>query len=200
AARARRVLMIDHTFIFTGAVQAIRNICQSGELGELTYYDSMRINLGLFQPDVNVLWDLAPHDLSIMDFILDEEPIHVDATGYSHLNQGLPDVAYVTLHFASKKVAHFNLSWMSPVKVRRTAIGGSRRMLVWDDLNREEKLKIYSSGIEFLPEDQRATIIPQYRVGDIYSPRVSNREALLGGVEPFADVIHGKAQPAADGA
>jgi len=199
ARRANRTLMVDHTFLFTGAVESIKGICQRGELGKITYYDSMRINLGLFQPDVNVLWDLAPHDLSVMDFILDEEPIHIDATGYSHVNAGLPDIAYITLHFASDRVAHFNLSWMSPVKVRRTAIGGSRKMLIWDDLDREEKLKIYSSGIDFLPEEQRATIIPQYRVGDIYSPRVSNKEALQSVVEHFARVIAGETKPIADG-
>jgi predicted dehydrogenase len=191
AAERGVTLMVDHTFLFTGAVRTMREICARGELGKITYYDSMRINLGLFQPDVNVLWDLAPHDISVMDHLLDEEPIHVEATGYSHVNTSLPDIAYVTLHFASDRVAHFNLSWMSPVKVRRTAIGGSSKMLVWDDLDREEKIKIYSSGIEFLPEDERSTIIPQYRVGDIYSPRVSSREALATMVEHFAAVIGG---------
>jgi predicted dehydrogenase len=190
--------MVDHTFLFTGAVATMREICARGELGKITYYDSMRINLGLFQPDVSVLWDLAPHDVSVMDYLLGEEAVHVEATGYSHVNAGLPDIAYVTLHFASDCVAHFNLSWMSPVKVRRTAIGGSRKMLVWDDLDREEKVKIYSSGIELLPEDQRLTIIPQYRVGDIYSPRVSNREALANMVDHFAAVIAGKSPSIAD--
>ena len=118
--------------------------------------NSLRVNLGLFQPDLNVLWDLGPHDFSIMDYLFDEDPLHVEATGYCHVNPRLPDIAYVTVHFASNTIAHFNLSWMSPVKVRRIAIGGSKRMAVWDDLNREEKLKIYDSGISFQQEEQRS--------------------------------------------
>ena len=192
-------LMVDHTFLFTGAVQSIRDIYREGQLGHVSYYDSMRVNLGLFQPDINVLWDLAPHDFAIMDFILDDKPVHIEATGYSHVNPQLPDIAYVTLHFASDMVAHFNLSWMSPVKVRRTAIGGSKSMLVWDDLNREEKIKIYNTGIVRQPQDQRDVIIPDYRIGDIFSPRVSNREALMGVVTHFADVIAGTQAPLMDG-
>ncbi len=195
-----RTLMVDHTFLFTGAVQSLRDLYRSGEIGEVSYYDSMRVNLGLFQPDVNVIWDLAPHDLSIMDFILDEEPMEIDVSGYCHVNEGIPDIAYLTLHFPSDMVAHFNLSWMSPVKVRRTAIGGSKKMVVWDDLNREEKIKIYNSGIEYQPEDERRTIIPQYRIGDIFAPRVSNREALAGIVDHFAGVIGGSQEPIMDGA
>jgi predicted dehydrogenase len=144
AERQGLTLLVDHTFLFTGAVQTIQQLCKTGELGRISYYDSMRVNLGLFQPDVNVLWDLGPHDISIMDYILDEVPVHIEASGYCHVNPRVPDIAYLTLHFASDAVAHFNLSWMSPVKVRRTAIGGLKRMLVWDDLNREEKIKIYS--------------------------------------------------------
>lgn len=194
-----RVLMVDHTFLFTGAVQMIHDLVARGELGRISYFDSMRVNLGLFQPDVNVLWDLAPHDLSIMDYILGEEPIHVEASGHCHVNPHLPDIAYLTLHFPSKIVAHFNLSWMSPVKVRRTAIGGSNKMLVWDDLDREEKIKIYNSGIDFQPEEAKDVIIPDYRIGDIFSPRVSNREALAAVVEHFGAVIRGREQSIMDG-
>jgi predicted dehydrogenase len=191
--------MVDHTYLFTGAVQCITKMIRSGELGRLCYYDSMRINLGLFQPDINVLWDLAPHDLSILDHLLDEEPVRIVANGYSHLNRHLPDIAYLTLYYASDVVAHLNLSWMSPTKVRRVAIGGTSKMMVWDDLNREERIKIFNSGIQFQPEAQRSVIIPEYRIGDIYSPRVPNREALAGAVEHFARVVAGTQDSIMDG-
>jgi predicted dehydrogenase len=193
------VLTVDHTYLFTGAVQYIAETVRSGELGRLCYYDSMRINLGLFQPDVNVLWDLAPHDLSILDHLLDEEPVRIAASGYCHVNRHLPDIAYLTLHYPSNVVAHLNLSWMSPTKVRRIAIGGTRKMMVWDDLNREERIKIFNSGIQVQPEDQRSVIIPDYRIGDIYSPRISNREALTGVVDHFAQVIAGTQASIMDG-
>lgn len=193
------VLMVDHTFLFTGAVQFLRELCQSGQIGRISYYDSMRINLGLFQPDVNVMWDLAPHDLSIMDFLLDEEPVDVEVSGYCHVNPGVPDIVYLTLHFPSDMVAHFNLSWMSPVKVRRTAIGGSDKMVVWDDLNQEEKVKVYNSGVEFQSEEQRRKIMPEYRIGDVLSPRVLQREALEGVVDHFAAVIDGRETSIMDG-
>lgn len=194
AARQGVVLMVDHTFLFTGAVQRITEIVRAGEFGRICYYDSMRVNLGLFQPDVNVLWDLAPHDLSILDHLVDEEPIQIDASGYCHVNQHLPDIVYLTLHYASPIVAHLNLSWMSPVKVRRIAIGGTNKMIVWDDLNREETVKVYNSGIQVQAEDQRPVIIPAYRIGDIYSPRLASREALSSVIEHFAEVISGKAK------
>ncbi|MBY0430541.1 MAG: Gfo/Idh/MocA family oxidoreductase, partial [Rhodospirillales bacterium] len=163
AAAAGVALMVDHTFLFTGAVQSIGELVKSGKLGKLSYYDSVRVNLGLFQPDVNALWDLAPHDLSILDYLMDEDPVHVEAGGHCHVNPMLPDIVYLTLHFASDAVAHFNLSWMSPVKVRRVAVGGSEKMVVWDDLDRDEKIRIYDTGIQVHPEDERAVIIPQYR-------------------------------------
>ncbi len=192
AARQGVVLMVDHTFLFTGAVQRISEIVRDGDLGRLCYYDSMRVNLGLFQPDVNALWDLAPHDLSIIDYLIDDEPIQIEASGYCHVNQHLPDIVYLTLHYASPMVAHLNLSWMSPVKVRRVAIGGTNQMVVWDDLNREETVKVYNSGIQVQPEDQRTVIIPGYRIGDVSSPRLANREALASVIEHFANVINGK--------
>ena len=196
ADREALTLLVDHTFLFTGAVQAIRDLVQGDELGRISYYDSMRVNLGLFQPDVSVLWDLGPHDLSIMDFVLEEEPVFIEASGYCHVNPRVPDIVYLTLHFASDAVAHLNLSWMSPVKVRRIAIGGIKRMLVWDDLNREEKIKIYNSGIEFHRNDEeRRIVLPDYRIGDIFSPRVSNREALASVVEHFHNVISGREEP-----
>lgn len=189
AKRCRRVLMVDHTFLFTGAVQAMRKVVCSGDLGKICYFDSMRVNLGLFQQDVNCLWDLAPHDLSVINYLLDDEIVEIDASGYCHVNPMLPDIVYLTLHFARDTVAHFNLSWMSPVKIRRFMVGGTRRMLVWDDLDQDQKIKIYDSGIEFQPLAERATIIPDYRLGDIYSPRISRQEALGSLVDHFSKVI-----------
>ncbi|WP_227657441.1 Gfo/Idh/MocA family protein [Candidatus Magnetaquicoccus inordinatus] len=193
------LIFLDHTYLFTTAVQMIQKICHSDELGKISYYDSMRVNLGLFQPDVNVLWDLAPHDFSIVDYLFREEPLLINATGYCHVNQNLPDIVYITMHFPSAMVAHFNLSWMSPVKVRRTFIGGSAKMLLWDDLESDQKIKIYNSGISFQPEDDREVIIPSYRLGDVYSPRVENREALASLVEHCRRVITGKEESRVSG-
>jgi predicted dehydrogenase len=192
-------LMVDHTYLFHGVVRKLRELLRNDSLGVVSYYDSLRVNLGLFQPDLNVLWDLGPHDFSIMDYLFDEDPLHIEATGYCHVNPHLPDIVYVTVHFASNMIAHFNLSWMSPVKVRRIAIGGSKRMAVWDDLNREEKLKIYDSGISFQLEEQRTHIMPSYRIGDIYSPRVSDCEPLAGVVTHFSNVIAGRERSIMDG-
>ena len=169
-----------------------RELKNSGALGVVSYFDSVRINLGLFQPDMNVLWDLAPHDFSIMNYLFDEEPIQLEATGYCHLNPHLPDIAYITMHFPSRMIAHFHLSWMSPVKVRRIAVGGTNQMAVWDDLNQDEKLKIYDSGIEIQPEDQRRTLVPSYRIGDVLSPRIRAHEPLAAVVEHFRRVIAGE--------
>jgi len=199
AEQCRATLMVDHTYLFHGAVQKLRDLHRNGSLGAISYYDSLRVNLGLFQPDLNVLWDLGPHDFSIMDYLFDEAPLHVEATGYCHVNPRLPDIVYVTVHFASSTIAHFNLSWMSPVKVRRIAIGGSKRMAVWDDLDREEKLRIYDTGISFQHEEQRTHIMPSYRIGDIYSPRVSDCEPLAGVVAHFGNVIAGRELSIMDG-
>ena len=199
AAEYGTTLMVDHTYLFHGVVQKLRQLRRKDALGTISYYDSLRVNLGLFQPDLNVLWDLGPHDFSIMDYLFDEDPLHVEATGYCHVNPELPDIVYVTVHFASRTIAHFNLSWMSPVKVRRIAIGGSKRMAVWDDLNREERLKIYDSGISFQHEEQRTHIMPSYRIGDIYSPRITDDEPLTKVVTHFGNVIAGREPSLMDG-
>jgi predicted dehydrogenase len=199
AERTRRTLMVDHTYLFNPAVRKLKELKLSGALGRITYYDSLRVNLGLFQSDVNVLWDLAPHDYSIMDFILEEQPADIEATGYCHVNSQLPDIAYVTLHYSSNIIAHLNLSWISPVKARRVALGGTGQMVVWDDLNPDEKLKVYNSGIEIRSQDERRVLVPGYRIGDISSPRLSPREPLAGVVEHFRRVIAGIEPPLADG-
>ena len=172
AERAGRVLMVDHTFLCTGAVEAIKRTVDEGRLGKICYFDSVRVNLGLFQHDVNCLWDLAPHDLSIIDYLMDDEVVDLDVTGYCHLVPDLPDMVYMTLHYASHTVAHFSLSWMSPMKVRRLLIGGTQQMLMWDDLEHDQKVRIYNCGIAVRPEAERANLIPDYRLGDIFSPRV----------------------------
>src|SRR5262249_26719274 len=196
-AREGVALLVDHVFVFHNAVRELKRLAASNALGTVSYYDSLRVNLGLFQPDVNVLWDLAPHDFSILNYLFEEEPAHLEATGYCHVNDHLPDIVYVTAHYASRMIAHLNLSWMSPVKVRRIAVGGSKQMVVWDDLNLEERIKIYNSGIEFRPESER--LVPSYRIGDISSPRILNREALGGVVEEFARAITERSMSIIDG-
>lgn len=195
---AGRVLMVDHTFLFHPAVRKLRELMDSDTLGHVSYYDSQRINLGLFQPDVNVLWDLAPHDLSILDSLFGTEPLAVEASGYCHINAGSPDIAYVTLHYRGAMVAHLNLSWMSPVKMRRVAVGGSDKMVVWDDLNRDEPFKIYDSGISILPEHKRQMILPSYRIGSVNSPRLARAEPLADMVEHFRRVILGEERSISD--
>lgn len=199
ANRMDRILMVDHTYLFHGAVRKLKLLKDSGVLGAITYYNSLRVNLGLFQSDVNVLWDLAPHDFSIMEYILEEQPVHVEATGYCHVNSKLPDIAYITLHYRSRIIAHLNLSWISPVKARRIALGGTRQMAIWDDLNPDERLKIYNSGIEVHSQDERRVLVPGYRIGDIHTPRLPSEEPLVQAIEHFQHVIKGHEKPIADG-
>lgn len=199
AKRKKVVLMVDHTILMTPAVQKIHEICSKGELGKICYFDATRINLGLFQKDVNVLWDLAPHDFSVVDYLFREELLEVEATGYAHLNSHFPDVVYLTLHFMSNKIAHFNISWMSPIKVRHVVIGGTRKMLVWDDVSRAQKVKIYDSGIIYPESLNGEVVLPQYRKGPVFCPRLSNKEALARVVEHFAQVISQKQISLMDG-
>ena len=191
-----RVLMVDHTFLFTGAVQEIHRRIGHRDLGRIAYIDAIRVNLGPFERDVNVLWDLGPHDLSIMDHILGEEPIYIEGSGHCQTDSSQADLVYLTLHYPSGIIAHVNLGWISPVKVRRFAIGGSAKTLVWDDLSSQEKLKIYngSTGTQ-----DRNTLMSEYRTGDVFSPRTSTREALAGVVEHFAKVIFGQEESIMDG-
>lgn len=192
-------LMVDHTFLFHPAVQKLGQLVHSGALGNISYFDSQRVNLGLFQPDVNVVWDLAPHDLSIINFLFGSEPLDIEASGYCHFNRGSADIAYLTLHYPGNLIAHLNLSWMSPVKARRIAIGGSAQMVVWDDLNRDEPVKIYDSGIAFQPQQERETLLPSYRIGSVTSPRLAGSEPLVDVVEHFRRVILGEEACRTDG-
>ena len=171
-------IMVDHTFIFTGVVKKIKELIDSGAIGDIYYFDSMRINLGLFQHDVNVVWDLAPHDLAIMDYIIPEKPIAVSATGAAHLNHGLENVAYITVYFPNNIIAHINVNWLSPVKVRTTLVGGQKKMLVWNDLEPADKIKIYDKGVEIANAEGVYNLLVSYRSGDMWAPKIDQTEAL----------------------
>src|SRR5579864_5240165 len=177
AERKTLQIMVDHTFLFTGAVKKIRQLVQDGTLGNLYYYDSTRVNLGLFQHDVNVIWDLAPHDLSIVDQLIDDKPEVVIATGQKHLN-GFEDLAYITIYFRNSIIAHINVNWLSPVKVRTTLIGGEKKMLVWNDLDADEKIKVYDKGVDISNGQSVRDLLVSYRSGDMWSPKVEQTEAL----------------------
>src|SRR5205823_98793 len=177
ADRRNLKIMVDHTFLFTGAVRKIRQLVDEGTLGNLFYYDSMRVNLGLFQHDINVIWDLAPHDLSIMDHVIQKEPEAIVATGEKHLNN-LVDIAFLTIYFPGNVVAHINVNWLSPVKVRTTLIGGEKKMLVWNDLEPDEKIKIYDKGVQIANGTGVYELLVSYRSGDVWAPKVEQTEAL----------------------
>jgi predicted dehydrogenase len=199
AAKKNLKIMVDHTFLFTGAVNKIRQLLKEGTLGNLYYYDSTRVNLGLFQHDVNVIWDLAPHDLSIIDHLIAETPEAVVATGQSHLN-GFEDVAFITLYFPNKIIAHINVNWLSPVKVRMTLIGGEKKMLVWNDLEADEKIRVYDKGINVKNEQGLYNLLVNYRSGDMWSPQVDRIEALTHELAYFVDCITQDRVPFNDGA
>ena len=192
-------IMVDHTFLFSGAVRKIRELVDDGTLGQLYYFDSTRVNLGLFQHDINVVWDLAPHDLSIMDYIIREKPEAVVATGGRHLN-GLADVAFITVYLPGNVVAHINVNWLSPVKVRTTLIGGEKKMLVWNDLEPDEKIKIYDKGVQISSGKGLYELLVSYRSGDVWAPKVEQTEALKVELEYFMDCILNNRIPCNDGA
>jgi predicted dehydrogenase len=191
-------IMVDHTFLFTPAVQKIKQLLQEGELGKLYYYDSTRVNLGLFQHDVNVIWDLAPHDLSIMDYLIEEGPEAIVATGQTHLN-GHEDIAFLTLYFPDKVVAHLNVNWLSPVKVRTTMIGGEKKMLVWNDIEADEKVKVYDRGVNVSSREGVYNLLINYRSGDMWAPRIEQAEALTRELAYFVDCIVNDKTPMNDG-
>ncbi|HXY02771.1 MAG TPA: Gfo/Idh/MocA family oxidoreductase, partial [Terriglobales bacterium] len=198
AAKKNLKIMVDHTFLFTGAVTKIRQLLQEGILGKLYYYDSTRVNLGLFQHDVNVIWDLAPHDLSIMDYLIEQTPEGIVATGQTHLN-GFEDVAFITLYFPDKIIAHLNVNWLSPVKVRTTLIGGEKKMLVWNDLEADEKIKVYDKGIDVTNREGLYNLLVNYRSGDMWSPQIEQVEALHIELSYFVDCIVQDKTPINDG-
>ena len=198
AERKNLKIMVDHTFLFSGAVRKIRDIVDAGTLGKLYYFDSTRVNLGLFQHDVSVVWDLAPHDLSIMDHIIRERPEAVVCTGGSHLN-GHADMAFITVYFPGNIIAHVNVNWLSPVKVRTTLIGGTEKMLVWNDLEADEKIKIYDKGVQMSSGEGVYDLLVSYRSGDVWAPKCDQTEALKHELAYFIDCIATNRTPINDG-
>jgi predicted dehydrogenase len=200
AERRQLLLMVDHTFVYTAAVRKIKELIDSDQLGRLYYYDSVRVNLGLFQHDVNVLWDLAVHDLSIMSYTLGRQPHTVTATGMAHVPGRSEDVAYLTCYFDDSLIAHFHVNWLAPVKIRRTLIGGDQRMIVYDDLEPSEKIKIYDKGITLNngPEGVYQMLVG-YRTGDMWAPQLNTNEALRVEAAHFLECIEQAKQPLTDG-
>jgi predicted dehydrogenase len=210
AARRHLVLAVDHTFIYTGAVQKIGKLIASGELGEIYYYDSVRVNLGLFQHDVDVVWDLGVHDLSILDYLLPATPCAVSATGIRHVEGEPEDVAYLTLFFERPIIAHLHVNWLAPVKVRRTLIGGSRKMIVYDDIEPSEKVKIYDKGVTVNGNgnghgngngngEKKYQMLIGYRTGDMWAPQLDMTEALRVELQQFVRCIERAERPLTDG-
>ena len=188
AERKNLQIMVDHTFLFTGVVRKIQKLLKEGALGKLYYYDSTRVNLGLFQHDCNVIWDLAPHDLSIMNHLLHKDAEAISATGQAHLNE-YEDIAFITAYYPDKMIAHVNVNWISPVKVRTTLIGGKKKMLVWNDLEADEKLKIYDKGVDVKSQEGVYNLLVSYRSGDMWAPQVEQVEALRIELQYFVDCV-----------
>ena len=199
AARKNLTLMVDFTFLFTGAVRKIRQLIDEKVIGDLFYYDSLRVNLGLFQHDVSVIWDLAPHDLSIMDYLIQDRPEAIVATGEKHLN-GVEDMAFITVYFPHNVIAHINVNWLSPVKIRTTLIGGEKKMLVWNDLAADEKVKVYDKGVRLNNNGESVhDLLVSYRSGDMWAPQVEPLEALNVELAYFVDCVTNSKRPFNDG-
>jgi predicted dehydrogenase len=197
-----KILMVDHTFVYTGAVRKIRQLIDTGEFGEIYYYDSVRVNLGLFQRESNVLWDLGPHDFSIMDYLIDEQPTGISAIGAKPVRRGdwaHESVVYVAIHFKSGLLAHFHLNWLSPVKVRRTLIGGSKKMIVYDHLDPDNQLKVFDKGVEVSLAEDLSKVLVQYRTGDMWAPKVDQTEALEIVCKHFIDCVQTGGKPITNG-
>ena len=196
-----RILAVDHTFLYSGAVEKIKELVGSGELGEITYFDSFRVNLGLFQTDVSVIYDLAPHDLSIIDYLIEREPVTVQAMGIRHGNHHVEHLAYMHLEYDDNVIAHFHLNWLAPVKIRRTLIGGSKKMIVYDDMEPSEKVKVYDKGIVMTEEDPAAPMRwrVDYRIGDMVAPKLVHREPLNAETEHILSCVKNRIRPRADG-
>jgi len=199
ADKQKKVLMVDHTFLYTGAVRKIKNLIDSGTIGKLLYYDSVRVNLGLFQQDINVIWDLAPHDLSIMDYLVKEKPVSVRAMGMAHLTKGIENIGYMILNFNNDMIAHFHFNWMSPVKVRLAMICGSEKMIVYDDIEPSEKVKIYERKVELMKSvEDKYRLYYDYRVGDLWVPKIELTEALSLMTQDFIEAILTGKKPLSD--
>jgi predicted dehydrogenase len=192
-------LMVNHTFIYTGAVRKMKEIIEQGDLGDLFYFDSVRINLGLIQRDVNVLWDLAPHDVAILGHLVSETPVSVCANGACHTGNGIENIAYLTVYFNSGMIAHFHNNWIAPVKIRTILVGGSKRMILYDDMESSEKIKIYDKGIEVASTEAAHNALIAYRLGDMWAPRLEQTEALRLVAAEFVDSIESGRRPMTDG-
>ncbi len=200
AAARRRVLMVDHTFIYTGAVQTIRGLIADGRLGDIYYYDSTRVNLGLFQRDVNVIWDLAVHDFAILDYLLDAQPLAVSASAAGFLPDSPENMAHLSVYYDTGALAHLNVNWLAPVKVRQTLIGGSKRMVIYDDMQTSEKVKVYDRGVAVADDPKEAyERMISYRIGEMWAPAISPKEALVSEVQEFVRCIESNATPVNDG-
>jgi predicted dehydrogenase len=198
AAQKNLLLMVDHTFLYTGAIQKMKEIIDNQVIGTPRYFDSARINLGLFQPDVNVLWDLAPHDISILIYLINKKPASINATGISHTKNSIENIAYMTVNYDSDFIAHFNCSWTSPVKVRQTLIGGDKKMIVYNDLEPSEKVRVYDTGYNHKTDEDKNMIMVDYRTGDVYIPKLSSQEALAGVANDFIQSIISQMEPLAN--
>src|SRR2546426_12837101 len=202
AERQGVLLAVDHKFVFTGAVRKMRELIVAGEIGDLYYFDSVRINLGLFQTDVNVVWDLAPHDVAIMDYLISQEPITVSATGASHGGSPTENIAYVTVRYQGSLIGHVHVNWLAPAKVRRTILGGSKMMMIYDDMEASEKLKVYDKGFSIATDpsvEKEYQLMISYRSGDMHAPQIDTREALAIEVDNVIDAIHGKGELVVNG-
>lgn len=199
ASKRELVLAVDHTFLFTDAVAKLKSLINQNELGNLQYFDSTRINLGLFQSDINVVWDLAPHDISILNHLVAEKPLSVSCTGKSFTDNKLESIAYLSVNYSSNFIAHFTCSWVSPVKIRKILIGGDKKMCLYDDVEPTEKLKIYDTGFDLKTEEEKHKMLVDYRVGDVFMPKIAQGEALQGMVLDFIRAIENKSRPLADG-
>ena len=193
-------IMVDHTFLYTSAVRKIKQLIEDNVMGDLYYFDSMRVNLGLFQHDVNVVWDLAPHDLSIMTYLMDKQPEAVSATGADYMGKGMEYIAYLTFYYPNNVIAHINVNWLSPVKVRTTLIGGKKKMLVWNDLEPDEKIKIYDKGVQVRSKEGKYSLLVDYRMGDMWAPKLEQTEALFLMAEQFVDYVKNGGRVVNDGA
>ena len=194
AERKNLIIMVDHTFLFTSAVQKIKKLVDDNVLGKILYFDSTRVNLGLFQHDVNVIWDLAPHDLSIMDYIINEDPIALLAAGQSHFSSH-EDIAYIIVYFSDNVIGHINVNWLSPMKIRLTLVGGSKKMVVWNDMVADEKIRIYDKGVEVRNQEGIYDMLINYRSGDMWSPKLDSKEALGLELEYFIECIEQGKEP-----
>ena len=202
AERQGVLLAVDHTFVFTGAVRRMKQLITDGEIGDLYYFDSVRINLGLIQTDVNVIWDLAPHDVAIMDYLIGRDPVSVSATGASHGGSPTENIAYVIVRYEGSLIGHVHVNWLAPAKVRRTIMGGSKKMMIYDDMEPSEKLKIYDKGFTVAPNpspENEYQLMISYRSGDMHAPQLDTREALAVEADNVVRAINGSESLQVDG-